>query len=36
MENLQKAIDELRSSPTINIHGKNYTQVSTRINIFRK
>ncbi len=36
MENLQKAIDELRASPTVNIHGKHYTQVSTRINIFRK
>ena len=36
MENLQKAVEELKSSPTVNIHGKNYSQVSTRINIFRK
>ena len=33
---LQDAIEELKSSPTINIHGKSYTQVSTRVNIFRK
>lgn len=33
---LQKAIDELKSSPTVDIKGKSYTQVSTRINIFRK
>lgn len=36
MENLQKAVEELKNSPTVNIHGKNYSQVSTRINIFRK
>lgn len=34
--NLQEALKELKSSPTINIHGKNYTQVATRINLFRK
>ena len=33
---LQEAIKELKSSPTVNIEGKFYTQVSTRINIFRK
>ena len=33
---LQEAIKELKSSPTVNIKGKAYTQVSTRINIFRK
>ncbi len=35
-ELLQKAIAELKSSPTVDIKGKSYTQVSTRINIFRK
>lgn len=33
---LQKAIDELKNSPTVDIKGKSYTQVSTRINVFRK
>ena len=33
---LQEAIKELKSSPTVSIKGKAYTQVSTRINIFRK
>ncbi|MGJ0330071.1 hypothetical protein NG755_10215 [Aliarcobacter cryaerophilus] len=33
---LQKAITELKNSPTVDIKGKSYTQVSTRINIFRK
>jgi hypothetical protein len=33
---LQKAIAELKNSPTVDIKGKSYTQVSTRINIFRK
>lgn len=33
---LQKAIAELKSSPTVDIKGKSYTQVSTRINVFRK
>lgn len=33
---LQEAIKELKNSPTVNIEGKSYTQVSTRINIFRK
>ena len=35
-ELLQKAISELKNSPTVDIKGKSYTQVSTRINIFRK
>lgn len=35
-QNLQEALKELKSAPTVNIHGKNYTQVSTRINLFRK
>jgi hypothetical protein len=35
-ELLQKAIAELKNSPTVDIKGKAYTQVSTRINIFRK
>lgn len=35
-ELLQKAIAELKNSPTVDIKGKSYTQVSTRINIFRK
>ena len=35
-ELLQKAIAELKNSPTVDIKGKLYTQVSTRINIFRK
>ena len=30
------AIEELKSMPTVDIKGKRYTQVSTRINIFRK
>ena len=33
---LQEAITELKSSPTVSIKGKAYTQVSTRVNIFRK
>lgn len=33
---LQQAIEELSNSKSINIHGKNYKQVSTRINLFRK
>lgn len=33
---LQQAIGELKNSPTVDIKGKSYTQVSTRINIFRK
>ncbi len=33
---LQQAIEELGNSKSINIHGKNYKQVSTRINLFRK
>ena len=33
---LQLAIEELKSMPTVNIKGKAYTQVSTRINVFRK
>lgn len=33
---MQKAISELKNSPTVDIKGKSYTQVSTRINIFRK
>jgi len=33
---LQLAIEELKSMPTVNIKGKAYTQVSTRINAFRK
>lgn len=33
---LQLAIEELKSMPTVNIKGKSYTQVSTRISIFRK
>ncbi|MCK5293935.1 MAG: hypothetical protein KAJ49_04735, partial [Arcobacteraceae bacterium] len=36
IDTLQKAIAELKNAPTVNIKGKNYTQVSTRINIFRK
>ena len=35
-ELLQKAIAELKNSPTVDIKGKSYTQVSTRINLFRK
>lgn len=35
-ELLQNAIAELKNSPTVDIKGKSYTQVSTRINIFRK
>ncbi|MGD9623970.1 MAG: hypothetical protein AB7U51_04865 [Arcobacter sp.] len=35
-ELLQKAISELKNSPTVDIKGKSYTQVSTRINVFRK
>ncbi|MCT7482114.1 MULTISPECIES: hypothetical protein [Aliarcobacter] len=35
-ELLQKAIAELKNSPTVDIKGKSYTQVSTRINVFRK
>lgn len=31
-ELLQKAIAELKNSPTVDIKGKSYTQVSTRIN----
>ena len=34
-ELLQKAIAELKNSPTVDIKGKSYTQVSTRINVFR-
>lgn len=33
---LQKAIGELQNSNTIKIKGKDYTQVSTRLKIFRK
>ncbi|PHQ58249.1 MAG: hypothetical protein COA30_00845 [Sulfurimonas sp.] len=33
---LQLAIEELKSMPTVKIKGKAYTQVSTRINAFRK
>lgn len=33
---LQLAIKELKSMPTVNIKGKAYTQVSTRINAFRQ
>ncbi len=33
---LQESITELKNSPTVSIKGKAYTQVSTRINIFRK
>ncbi len=33
---LQQAIAELKNSPRVDIKGKSYTQVSTRINIFRK
>ena len=33
---MQKAIAELKNSPTVDIKGKSYTQVSTRINLFRK
>ena len=33
---LQEAITELKNSPTVSIKGKAYTQVSTRVNIFRK
>jgi len=33
---LQLTIEELKSMPTVNIKGKAYTQVSTRINAFRK
>jgi len=33
---LQLAIEELKSMPTVNIKGKAYTQVSTRINAFRQ
>ena len=33
---LQLAIEELKNMPTVNIKGKSYTQVSTRISVFRK
>ena len=33
---LQQAIAELKNSPRVDIKGKSYTQVSTRINLFRK
>ena len=33
---LQLAIEELKTMPTIDIKGKSYTQVSTRLSIFRK
>ena len=33
---LQLAVEELQKMPTIDIKGKSYTQVSTRINAFRK
>ena len=35
-ELLQKAIAELKNSPTVDIKGKSYAQVSARINVFRK
>lgn len=33
---LQLAIEELKKMPTIDIKGKSYTQVSTRVAVFRK
>jgi len=33
---LQLAVKELQTMPTIDIKGKSYTQVSTRISVFRK
>lgn len=33
---LQQAIEELKKMPTIDIKGKSYTQVSTRVAVFRK
>jgi len=35
-EILNKAIEELRGAPTVNIKGKQYTQVAARVEIFRK
>lgn len=33
---LQLAIEELKKMPTVDIKGKSYTQVSTRVTVFRK
>jgi hypothetical protein len=36
MSKLDMAIAALADAPKVNIHGKNYTQVSTRVEIFRR
>ena len=36
MSQLEEAIAELTVAPTVKIKGKSYTQVSTRVVIFRK
>ena len=35
-EKLQQAINDLKNAPKINIHGKPYTSVATRVEIFRR
>jgi len=35
-EKLQQAITDLKNAPKINIHGKPYTSVATRVEIFRR
>lgn len=34
--NLDRAIEALRDAPTVNIKGKQYTQVATRVEVFRR
>lgn len=33
---LESAIEALKSAPSISIHGKDYTQVATRVEVFRR
>ena len=35
-EKLQQAINDLKNSPKINIHGKPYTSVASRVEVFRR
>ena len=35
-ERLQQAIGDLKNAPKINIHGKPYTSVATRVEVFRR
>ncbi len=35
-EKLEQAINDLKNAPKINIHGKPYTSVATRVEIFRR